>query len=74
MAATEINGITTSCLRIEILVDSRDQMGCKSGKDVADVLRHLADRFEAGEGYFPGCTLEDEQGNHYGPCASVDWL
>jgi len=74
MAATKINGTTTSCLRVEVLVDDRAQMGCKSGQDVADVLRALADRFEAGESYIPGCTLEDEQGNHYGPCASVDYL
>jgi hypothetical protein len=73
MAATKINDMTTSCLRVEILVDDRNQMGCKSGQDVADVLRQLADQFEAG-GYVSGCTLEDEQGNHYGPCASVDWL
>jgi hypothetical protein len=48
MAATQINGITTSNIRIDIQVDDRPNIGVKSGTEVASILRQLADHFEAG--------------------------
>ena len=66
MAATTINGLETSNIRIDILADDRPGIGVKSGADVAAILRALADKFEAGKK--PMCWNEDSV-----PGASVDW-
>lgn len=46
--AGQINGMTTSNIRIDITVDDNPDFGAKSGREVADILRQLADKFEAG--------------------------
>ena len=52
MAAGKINGMTTSNIRIDILVDDDPNYDCaKTADDVVSILRHLANRFE--QGYNP---------------------
>ena len=64
--AGQINGWTTSCLRIDIPVDEAGK-GCVNGQEVADTLRKLADQFEAGKR--PMQHNEDSV-----RFANVDWL
>lgn len=49
MAATQINGIVTSNIRVDILVDDAPNFGAKSGAEVATILRQLADKFDHGK-------------------------
>jgi hypothetical protein len=48
MAAGQINGMTTSNVRIDIGVDTNPNYGAKSAADIARILRELADKFESG--------------------------
>lgn len=66
MAAIQINGLTTSNIRIDIGVDDNPNYGAKSGAEVAAILRELADKFEAG--HAPMSWNE-----HSVKGASVDW-
>jgi hypothetical protein len=44
MAATQINGTTTSNIRVDICVDDNPKYGAKSGAEVAAILRKSSRR------------------------------
>lgn len=59
--AGQINGMTTSNIRIDVCVDDKPERGATNAAEVAKILRDLADKFEAG--HKPNLPTEVSEGD-----------